>query len=494
MLAALLLAASLLEAAVTATAAPAVSSPAPCLDEAPPPGPQRAFHLFPAAFDFGPPTQSPSITTPAAKPKKRFWAAAAQVVGLNVFMWASDKYLLKAPFANISLARWKLNLKTGFVYDRDDFPTNQAEHPFNGSFYYAAARSNGFNLWESALFTAAGSLMWEFFGENEPASWNDFVNTTVGGVTQGEIFHRVSMMLLDNTASGSSRFWREIGAFVVNPTGGLNRLLRGEMTKDFPNPDDRLPARFFVEVAAGYQHSADGSAAVVRYPNQSLIGILVRYGDPFVGENRQPFDYFEALVELAPPSGKNNIATRWLERGQLFLWELPRSKSSEHRIGLYLNYDYLNNQAQVFSAQNVSANFLSRFPLRRGMDVRTEVDAVFFPLSAMQTDYTAEDIALVGRPYDYGLGGGVRVAARLRREELDLLVVNYQVLWMSTTNGVSVRSSIQSFNAQGQWPLARAFALGAGFTWNKRISSYFQRPTVRVAGPQWRVFGALLLR
>ena len=489
----LLLAASLLAAAVTATAAPAVSSPAPCLDEAPPPGPQRAFRLFPAAFDFGPPTQSPSITTPAAKPKKRFWVAAAEVVGLNVLTWAFDKYFLKAPYANISLATWKQNLKTGFVYDRDEFSTNQAEHPYHGSFYYAAARSNGFNLWESALFTAAGSLMWEFFGENEPASFNDFVNSTVGGVTQGEIFHRVSMMLLDNTASGSSRLWRELGGFVVNPTGGLNRLLRGEMTKDFPNPDDRLPARFFVEVAAGYQHSAGGSAAVLRYPNQSLIGILVRYGDPFVGENRQPFDVFEALVELGPPSGRV-IATRWLERGQLVSWKLSRSSATEHRVGLYLNYDYLNNQAQVFSAQNLSANVLSRFPAAGGLELRTEFAAVFFPLAALQIDYTAEDLAAVGRPYDYGLGGGARLLGRLRREDLDLLLLSYQVLWMSTTNGVSVRSAIQSFRVEGRLPLAPAFALGAGYTWNKRITSYFQRPTVRVDGPQWRVFGALLLR
>ncbi len=458
------------------------------------------FHLFRSPEQarrrlFAPEAESedkPGEKLAASPAKRHFWLAAAEVTLLNVGTWVFDRYALKADYAYISLDRWKENLKTGFVYDHDIFSTNQALHPYHGSFYYNAARSNGYNFWESALFTSTGSLIFEFFGEDEPASINDFVNTTIGGTTQGEIFHRVTNMILDNTANGSNRLFRELGGLVLDPVGGFNRLVRGEWKKDFPNPDDRLPVSFSVEVDAGFQHNADGTAPVVRFPNQSLVGLLIRYGDPFFGENRRPFDYFESLTEFGPPS--EGTITRWQQRGQLFSWELSASRRAEHRLGLFLNYDYTNNQAQIFSAQTLSANVLSRFPLVRGTELRTELSAIGFPLAALQTDYTADDLAKVGRPYDYGPGGGARVLGRVTREGLDVFLLSYQALWISTTNGVSQHSAIQSLRAEGRLPLSLGLALGAGIAWNRRITSYDQRPTVRVEGPQWRVFGTILLQ
>src|SRR6478736_1119539 len=84
------------------------------------------------------------------------------------------------------------NWHTGFVYDRDDFNTNQFSHPYHGSLYFDAARSNGFNYWESGLFTLAGSAIWECCMENTAPSINDLINTTLGGMTRGEISYRLA--------------------------------------------------------------------------------------------------------------------------------------------------------------------------------------------------------------------------------------------------------------------------------------------------------------
>ena len=46
--------------------------------------------------------------------------------------------------------------------------------------------------------------MWEFFGENESASLNDVLNTSLGGAVTGEVSYRLATMLLDNTASGAN--------------------------------------------------------------------------------------------------------------------------------------------------------------------------------------------------------------------------------------------------------------------------------------------------
>jgi hypothetical protein len=472
------------------------------------PKPPRGFGVEPIRPDAGaPPThflgprvaddsESPA-PTPAA-PKKHFWIAAGEVFGWNLGEWLIERYILKKPFAYISLDTWTANLNTGLVYDHvDNFPTNQALHPFQGGLYYNAARTNGFNFWESTLFTTAGSLMWEYFGENEAASLNDVVSTSLGGAVTGEVSYRLSTMLLDNTASGGDRFWRELGAFLLNPMGGFNRLVKGEMTKDFPNPDDRMPAGFSAELYVGYQRLNDAPRSVVLSPNQALLGVLVRYGDPFSGENRKPFDYFEALLEAYPSPGAMGI--RWLERGLLASWGISSSSAAEHRFGLLMGYEYTDNQSQIFSTQDFSADLLSRFPLPRGLELRTEIMGVGFPVAALQANDTRYEYTPEGRPYDYGIGGGVRSLARLDRSGLDLLWIGYEALWIHTTSGASapaaeasLSSRLQSLRLEGRLPVYQAVSVGAGWTWNDRVTVYPDR-TARVQGAQWRAFLSLLL-
>jgi hypothetical protein len=107
-------------------------------------------------------------------------------------------------------------------------------------------------------------------------------------------------MVLDNTASGSDRFWREVGGAVLNPVGSLNRLLRGEMTKDFPNPSDRFPGSFVMTGDVGYRHIEGGAA----HPDQGIATLTIGYGDPFADA---PFTLSTneggccGPAELAPP-------------------------------------------------------------------------------------------------------------------------------------------------------------------------------------------------
>ncbi len=445
-----------------------------------------------------PSIDSESPAARAAAPKKNFWMAAGEVFGLNVGLWLVERYILEDPWSFISLDSWKANLKTGLVYDHnDDFPTNQTLHPFNGTLYYNAGRTNGFDFWESTLFAAAGSLMWEYFGETEAASTNDVLTTSLGGAVPGEVFYRLSTMLLDNTASGGNRLWREIGAAVLNPVGGFNRLVRGEMAKDFPNPDDRMPAAFSAEVYAGYQRLNDGPPSVVLFPNQGLLGVLIRYGDAFSGENRKPFDYFEALLEIYPTS--KDVGSRWLERGLLASWGISSSAAAEHRLGVLMGYEYTNNQSEIFSAQTLSVDLFSRFPLSRGLELRTEIIGVGFPVVALQANDMLYQFTAAGRPYDYGIGGGVRSLARLDRAGLDLLWIGYEALWTHTTSGASlpaeasISSRLQSLRVEGRLPVYGALAVGGGWTWNDRVTAYPDR-TAAVQGAQWRVFASLLLR
>ena len=102
--------------------------------------------------------------------KKHPWRAAAETFGMNVGVWAFDRYVMNEDFAKISIGSIRRNIKHGFVWDNDQFSTNLFAHPYHGNLYFNAARSNGLTFWESAPYAFAGSLMWEIAAEVEPPS------------------------------------------------------------------------------------------------------------------------------------------------------------------------------------------------------------------------------------------------------------------------------------------------------------------------------------
>ena len=135
-----------------------------------------------------------------------------------------DRFLMNEDFAHINGHTIKNNFKTGPVWDTDKFSTNLVAHPYHGSLYFNAARSNGMNFWQSIPFAAGGSLMWEFFMENEPPSINDLMATTFGGVELGEITYRLSDLFIDDRSSGAERVGREILSGLISPVRGINRF------------------------------------------------------------------------------------------------------------------------------------------------------------------------------------------------------------------------------------------------------------------------------
>ena len=148
---------------------------------------------------------------------RRPWKAALETFGLNMLVWSFDRYIVKEDWAYINGHTIKSNFKKGPVWDTDQFTTNLFSHPYHGSLYFNAARSNGMNFWQSAPFAAGGSLMWEFFMENEPPSINDMLATTFGGIELGEITYRLSDLFIDNRSSGAERVGREVLAGILSP-------------------------------------------------------------------------------------------------------------------------------------------------------------------------------------------------------------------------------------------------------------------------------------
>jgi hypothetical protein len=71
-----------------------------------------------------------------------------------------------------------------------------------GNNYFTSGRANGLSYYESAAVTAFGSGTWEYFGETNKASLNDFISTTLGGIALGEMFYRAGWLVRDTRATG----------------------------------------------------------------------------------------------------------------------------------------------------------------------------------------------------------------------------------------------------------------------------------------------------
>jgi hypothetical protein len=429
------------------------------------------------------PSAPASAPRPSDSPKprtKHFWMAAGEIALLEAGPWAFDRYVSDEDYARISLHSVNENLKAGPEFDRDHFNINQSSHPYHGSLFFEAGRSNGYTYWQSGLFALSGSLLWECCMENDHPSVNDLVNTTLGGMTRGEISHRLSVMILDNTASGGNRLWREIAAAVINPVGALSRLSRGDMTRDFPNPDERFPASFGVSTDIGYRHIGGGAVQ----PNQGTASISALYGDPFSGDIHQPFDTFWVGADFNAPGGAS--ASRIEERGILKGWELTDPEDAvRHIFGFTQEYEYLNNESQVVGAQMFSAGLLSRYKLGK-LAATTDVSVLAIPLAGIKT--TNFDETATGRNYDYAPGGGLRAEVRLYGGAREIIAVGYGVVWGRTVNGASRDNRLQFFHASARIPIAGALGLGGSYSWYGRQTTYSRFAPVEKTQNEWRAF------
>ena len=399
--------------------------------------------------------------------------------------WAFSRYVTEEEFAYISMDTVKENFRNGFGFDQDSFDMNQSMHPFHGSLYFNAARSNGYSYWESGAFTMFGSLAWEFFMENTQPALNDLVNTTLGGMSRGEMAHRIGGMLRDNRARGSERFWRGLGGAIVDPMGAFNRLVHGEMSGSYPNPDERFPSRFNVVGDLGYRHISNQAES----PNQAVISVSAAYGDPFAGEIRKPFDSFWLEADIASAgSGITRIEGRGILRG----WELgDHTGRLRHILGVFQEYEYFNNESQVFAAQIFSAGLLSRYQVGTNLHVGTDVTAIAFPLAAIQTtDFLNPE---TGRTYDFAPGGGLRVAGRLYRKEREILRLGYGLAWAHTANGTSSSNTLQFFRASARLPVTGSFGMGAGYSWYSRRTTYSAFHEGTATQSEWRLFASFRL-
>ena len=366
----------------------------------------------------------------------RSWGwATAEMFAINWGASMFNEYVRDANFNQISPRSFWANFEEGFTYDDNKFKTNQLIHPFNGSTYYNAARANGIGFWGSSAMALAGAFVWECCGETHPMSYNDMISTGFGGIARGEIAHRVSSLILDNTSRGAGRWTREITALLFDPMRGFNRLVSGDANEVKGNPVHPYDYRpdFQLFLRAGGRVIGEGESISENTNSYGFFEVALNYGDAWDPDNRRPYDRFDVLTQSN--FGDKTRVGRLLIRGDLWsklvgqepLARAPAGLRLHRQRGLRVRRPELRAGAAVaLRARETSTPLLTR------------AQAFFILLGAVNSNLSfLADVANQERirEYDYGPGAGVAAELYLLRKQLPLLTARYRGSYIDVSNG-----------------------------------------------------------
>jgi hypothetical protein len=262
----------------------------------------------------------------------------------------------KKPY-NTNLKTFWNNLTDGrWVIDHDQFDINQIGHPYVGTIYQGLARSSGLGFWESSVYTFAGSFMWETAGETTTPSINDMVASGIGGNFLGEPLFRMANLILEGSGDRPP-LWRELGAAVISPPTGFNRLVFGDRFKPvFPSYDPDYFWRFRVGDGINSHGERGGVPRDV-----ASVDFAMSYGLP--GKEgysySRPFDNFNFEFSVGP---HKYPVEQLLARGLLIGDGYEAGKDLKGVWGLYGSYDYI--APYTFKAANTALSLGTDFRSR----------------------------------------------------------------------------------------------------------------------------------
>lgn len=335
----------------------------------------------------------------------------ALIGGTNVAIWTFNRFIANEHWARINMHTISKNLIHGFTWDSDGLETNMFSHPYHGSLYYNAARSNGLSYWESIPYTFFGSFSWEFLAENEPASVNDLFATTFGGLALGEIAHRLSYKIIDESATGFRRFGLELAASIINPMGFINRMIDGDLWKRKRKGYHRPYTNDDVDLSLGLGSTfISESSAPYKGGGAGVLDLKITYNDPFEMSYPTPYEHFTMdaslnVVGSQPFVGKMNILG--LLYGKLY------SPIKGHRmlVGAFQHLSYYDSKSGIKGSEVIPFKLASAASFGVGLlynlkNSNQSIDLKFgLIMNGILMGGSASDYDKIGeRDYNFGSG------------------------------------------------------------------------------------------
>ena len=439
------------------------------------------------AFGQDPAAAPPADPQPAAAkderracdgcPPRSVGKALFQATVINVFYELANLARGQVT-ARITPKTWWANMQQGWVWDLDDFTVNQIGHPYQGSNYFNAARANGLSFYESAAVTAFGSATWEYFGETNHASLNDFVNTTLGGIALGEMFHRAAWLVRNPRASGRGRLWSEIGATALDPVTGVNRFITGDASRVSDRPPEFVPSSLGGFTSAGVLWRGS-QTRVIHATGQPFLETDLFYGQIEGGRSRTPYDAFAVRLRFGGGSAFSEARVRGRLLGQ------PLRGGALH-FNVLQTYDYQSNDAYATGSQSIDAALAATASLSSrsrltllgwgGVTVLAAIDSLPVGVTEAPEEEpeggAGQGVSEGPRFYDYGPGTNFGAVAHIERNRRSLSVLMYEARHVYSLDGVRANHLLQRARLDLIVPVRGRLGLGVSGEYFYRKSFY----------------------
>jgi Domain of unknown function (DUF3943) len=340
---------------------------------------------------------------------KSYVIPALEIAGFLTGLNQVDRHLIDSKeYGTDGHSIWR-NLRAKPVFDRDPFSINQIGHPYQGGIYFGAARSAGLGFWEAVPYSIVGSALWEIAGETSKPSINDYVTTAVGGTFVGEALFRMASLLLEGGGE-TPGFWRELGAAMISPPTGFNRLVWGDrFDAVFPSRDPAIFIRLRLGAALTTNvRNADLTKDVTE--QEGSADYTITYGLPGKPgyQYKRPFDYFHFELAAVPNAARvtdaiDNVTIRGLLVGRSY----SPGESYRGVWGLFGSYDYLSPRIFRISTTALSLGTVAQWWLTRRIALQGSAMAgVGFGASGTVDDRDERD-------YHYGVAPQTQLGLRL---------------------------------------------------------------------------------
>jgi len=391
------------------------------------------------AGENSPPVNDSSKETKTAEnilpPKRNLFADISYsflgVTSTNVFLNYVCR-LADASFANLSFGDiWDNFVEPDWMWeDGDRFHVNQLGHAYLGAAYFASARVNGFNFYQSIPAAVIGAVMWETLFEPEP-SYNDVITTTISGMAFGEMLYRL-FLEVDSKAS----FGAVIGGFFLSPTSSHNKIYNRAHESGGGNIYD-LTLRLGAEKSFAFFPGHEDNESSWKYPG-GHIEVNAVYGNPFIQQSKKPYDHFELYAGFTTNAGSYNAAI--ISDGYLYSINTADTDRSSTSTGLSMHFDVYNASNDFldndgYGTVNFSSNAIGwtlkhkyLFSEKSHLEIKTHINAVLWGTSTYTTDIPI-DYWYNGTAYcTFGAGENVKLSFSLVHKKagrLDLNVYGY---------------------------------------------------------------------
>lgn len=355
--------------------------------------------------------------------------ATLKMMSFNVIPYVVNRYVRKEKFAEVSWQSLQNNIRLrNWKWDADGFINNQFSHPYHGSLYFNAFRSENFDFWQAAPASFAGSLVWEIAGEMETPAINDLVNTSLGGIAWGEVTHRLANRFTQATRAGKKKKGLQILAKLVDPVKTFSNWV-DPGNASLRSSVDSTPIQFFLSGGSRqYNQVYNGQK---QWPiGEWFTRLNLQYGDGTAGL-KIPFSRFSVMVELGTSdSALFNIAQI---RGNLTGWKLSQTANHFHYLSLNLDHDYYRNTAFRYGMQSFLFGFFSQYSFRQFL-LKSEFGTSVIGLAAVSDNQPYD-----GRPrnYDYGSGAGLSAGFTLSAFDHFGFRTYNRIGWLRTLDGKS---------------------------------------------------------